>query len=283
MAKWFHPFFLIPFFLIACRPAQIISDPGPDECQDAIHVLVWADLNGDGLRGSDEPPLPDVLVMVSSLEDPAASNLQLTTGQNGEVHFPARELTDCTPAGYQVVFPRQVPGYQFPAAPVVDLTDFDPDTDTVEFGLIPESGGAAPSAEFTGCDLFSEDQVVGVIGPLVSPPERFASVGEGVGSFDGCNYISESYFVLIQYGPSPGISPQEYFDRLSSEADQESLESIPGFGKEAVWMPETEISGTFAILLPDLTFTVYVNGASPLEIAKQIALLALEQAPLTDK
>ena len=130
---------IVSFLLSACQPALVISDPGPQECQDAIKVVVWADLNGNGVRDPDDPPLSGVLVMLAPQDDPASGNIQLTTGQNGEAYFPARELSDCSPVGYNALFPRQVTGYQFPADPVVDLDDYDPDFDKVEFGLVPES------------------------------------------------------------------------------------------------------------------------------------------------
>ncbi|MDJ0757032.1 MAG: hypothetical protein QNJ45_26105 [Ardenticatenaceae bacterium] len=116
-------------------PTPIRTDPGPDECQNRVLVIVWGDLNGDGIQDPDEPPLADVLLRMTPQDDLEAEGIQLTTGENGRANFPTRELEDCRPAGYQLLFLRQVPGYAFPADPVIDLDDFDPINDAVYFGL----------------------------------------------------------------------------------------------------------------------------------------------------
>ncbi|TFH33377.1 MAG: hypothetical protein E4G99_11510 [Anaerolineales bacterium] len=271
---------LIIFLLLsACQP--MTTDPGPDECQDAIGVVVWADLNANGERDPEEPPISDVLLMLAPRDDPASGNIQLTTGQNGQAHFPARELTDCSPAGYAAVFPRQVAGYQFPANPVIALDDFNPDLDKVEFGLVPESNPveSAPPVQVSGCDIVSEEEIINVIGALGMPPERFATTGEEVGSFDGCMYVSEAFAIFIVYGPSPGISAQDYFDRILTEADPESVEILSGVGQEAIWVPESSISGSLNILLSDLVLSISVNGESPLAVAQQVAPYAFERIP----
>ena len=118
-------------------PTPLLMDPGPEECQDAVRVVVWGDLNRDGIKDPDEPPLAEVLLQIAKPGDPPADGLQMSTSAAGDVYFPTRELDDCRPASYQVLFLRQVPGYEFPEDPVADLEGFKPDLDAVMFGLIP--------------------------------------------------------------------------------------------------------------------------------------------------
>jgi hypothetical protein len=130
--------------VVACSsfsgtPTPVIADPGPDECQDRVLVVVWGDLNRDGVQDPDEPPLADVLLMMVQKDDPSGERYQLSTNADGRAHFPTRELENCRPLGYQVLFVRQVAGYEFPPEPVVDLATFDPDEDIVRFGLLPLS------------------------------------------------------------------------------------------------------------------------------------------------
>ena len=118
-------------------PTPPLMDPGPDECQDRVLVVVWGDRNGDGVQDPDEPLLQDVLLQIKQIGSAADEGLQMSTSENGRVSFPTRELEGCSPEGYQVLFLRQVAGYEFPEDPVVDLEGFSPDTDAVEFGLVP--------------------------------------------------------------------------------------------------------------------------------------------------
>ena len=138
---------LLPLFAVlamACgalsQPTATLerSDPGPDECQDAVHVVVWGDLNGDGVQDEDEPPLPDVLIMLVPRGDAGVEKIQQTTTETGDIYFPTRELSDCVAEGYDAVFARQVEGYEFPNDPVFNLDNFKPDIDIVEFGLVRE-------------------------------------------------------------------------------------------------------------------------------------------------
>ncbi len=117
-------------------PTQERLDPGPEECQDRVLVVVWGDLDGDGIQDPDEPTQADVLLAIAPHGDPE-NRAQRSTGENGSVSFPTRELENCRPFGYQVIFLRQVAGYKFPLEPVVDLAGFDPIKDVVRFGLRP--------------------------------------------------------------------------------------------------------------------------------------------------
>lgn len=279
---------IIILLLSACGPAnttpELLADPGSDKCQDAIRVFVWADRNGDGVHDPGEFPLSDVLVMLAPQGDPTSENIQLTTGENGEIHFPARELTDCSPVGYQAVFLKQVAGYQFSTNPLVGLDDFNPDFDTVEFGLVPEGSAlkttpTTPPIEFAGCELINEEEIVVFIDTLILPPERFASVGEEVGSFDGCLYASETYTVFIQHGPSPGIPAQDYFDQILVNADPTLVETLSDFGQQAFWIPDAGISGTLNILYGEQVLSINIIGEFPLLIAEQIADIVLERIP----
>lgn len=136
-------FTLLFTFLTAClpgiesTPTPMTTDPGPDECFQRVLVTVWGDTNADGIQDDNEPPLENVLLMIAPLNSPE-DGIQLSTAANGNAHFPTRELADCDPSGYQVLFLRQVSGYAFPEDPVVDLAEFDPLRDRVPFGLIPE-------------------------------------------------------------------------------------------------------------------------------------------------
>ena len=120
------------------NPPPVILDPGPEACMDRVLVVVWGDLNQDGVQDHDEPPLADVLLRVAPKDNPADEGIQLATSQDGRANFPTRELKDCSTLGYQLLFLRQVPGYEFPAQPLADLDGFDPNTDSVLFGLLPE-------------------------------------------------------------------------------------------------------------------------------------------------
>ena len=121
----------------AAEPTPIRTDPGPAECEQRVLVIVWGDLNEDGVPNPDEPTLENVQVMVTTRENPTENGIQLETNEEGRANFPTRELENCQTAGYQALFLRQVAGYEFPAQPVVDLDDFDPLRDTVYFGLLP--------------------------------------------------------------------------------------------------------------------------------------------------
>lgn len=141
---------VMAWLLVACTlltgtptPTPVIADPGLPECQDRVLVVVWGDLNMDGVQDPDEPPLADVLLMIVPKDDPTGDGLQLSTQENGKAHFPTRELENCRTFGYQVLFLRQVADYKFPTLPLVNLDDFDPDKDVVNFGLLPasENGG----------------------------------------------------------------------------------------------------------------------------------------------
>jgi hypothetical protein len=126
---------------IACssiaEPTPILVDPGPAECDQRVLVVVWGDLNEDGVQDPDEPPLENVQLMITTQEDPTDNGMQLVTNENGRANFPTRELENCLTDGYQVLFLRQVAGYAFPAQPVVNLANFDPLNDAVHFGLLP--------------------------------------------------------------------------------------------------------------------------------------------------
>ena len=128
--------------VVACRsfpgtPTPVIVDPGQAECQDRVLVIVWGDRNRNGLQDSDELPLANVLLMMAQKDDPSSEGIQFSTGTDGKAHFPTRELDDCRTLGYQVLFLRQVAGYEFPSDPVVDLNDFNPNEEIVRFGLLP--------------------------------------------------------------------------------------------------------------------------------------------------
>ena len=113
--------------------------PDPVECEHAVEVFVWGDLNGDGLKTPNEPPLEGVALMIAKRETPTDDNLQLETQQNGRAHFPTRELESCQTTGYDLLFLQEVARYQFPTQPVVNLDNFDPLNDAVHYGLLPES------------------------------------------------------------------------------------------------------------------------------------------------
>ena len=140
--KWQLLILFVPVWLVmACtspaEPTPVRTDPGPAECDQRVLVVVWSDLNGDGVQDPSEPTLENVLLRITAKDDPAGDGIQLSTGENGRAHFPTRELENCQTTGYQMLFLRQVAGYEFPAQPVVDLDDFDPLNDAVHFGLLP--------------------------------------------------------------------------------------------------------------------------------------------------
>lgn len=124
-------------FTATPTPEPLHTDPV--ECEYAVEVFVWGDLNGDGLKTPNEPPLEGVELMIAKSETPTEENIQLTTQENGKAYFPTRELENCLTAGYDLLFLRQVTSYQFPAQPVINLDDFAPLNDTVEFALLPEN------------------------------------------------------------------------------------------------------------------------------------------------
>lgn len=115
------------------------TDPGPETCQQAVRVDVWADLDGDGQPGPDEPPLEGVLVIVAPQDNPAEGNFQQKTNADGRAYFAGFEFPDCSPDGYSALFARQVSGYAFPDDPVYPLDGFDMLEDVVGFGLLPET------------------------------------------------------------------------------------------------------------------------------------------------
>ena len=156
MSKWIpetherglETFILIAmvWLVVACRSSTGISTPTPEidhdepsECGSRVLVVVWGDLNGDGVQDLDEPSLADVLLMIASKDDPTGNGIQLSTNEEGKAHFPTRELENCRTSGYRVLFLRQVAGYEFPTQPLVNLDDFDPNDDIVRFGLLPVS------------------------------------------------------------------------------------------------------------------------------------------------
>ena len=77
--------------------------------------------------------------MIAPKDDPTSDGNRLSTNEDGKAHFPTRELENCRTSGYQVLFLRQVAGYEFPTQPVVDLDDFVPTDDIIRFGLLPLS------------------------------------------------------------------------------------------------------------------------------------------------
>lgn len=137
-------FLLLVVGLVACgaepaTPTPQPLHPGPVECERAIEVFVWGDLNGDGLKTPNEPPLAGVLLLIAQRDAPTEENIQLETQQNGRAYFPTFELEDCQTAGYDLLFVREVARYQFPAEPVVNLDDYQPLNNTIEFPLLQKN------------------------------------------------------------------------------------------------------------------------------------------------
>ena len=279
--------------LSACSPQEesltadsdteepVIADQGPDECMHAVKVVVWSDINADGIRDLDETLLEGARVMLVPRDEPTSGGLDGTTLPNGNIYFPTREMQDCNPHLYQAIFPVQFAGHEFPLDPVVDLEGFDPITDTVEFGLIPNNDDSVetPPMDYTGCDVFSEAEIVDFIGPLITAPINNASVGEEVGSFDGCIYPGDLTTIILNYGPLAGISAQDYFDGLLEDAPEEAIEIISGLDEAAAWITQGEFSGTLAVLRGDIVITINVNGETPLSIALNLAPLAIDRIP----
>lgn len=264
----------------------VIADQGREECMDAVKVIVWSDINAVGTHDIDEPPLEGALVMLVPRDDPTSGGIDGTTFSTGIIHFPTREMQDCNPHLYQAIFPVEFAGHQFPLNPVAYLKDFDPDTDTVEFGLLPNTDDSVdtPPIDFTGCDVFSEAEIVEFIGPMVIAPMNNAFVGEEVGSFDGCIYTADVSTIFFYYGPSPGISAQIYFDGLLEDSPVEAIEIISGLGEASAWITQSEFDGTLAVLRGDIVITISVttisvNGENPRSIALDIAPLAIDRIP----
>ena len=275
--------FASALFLSGCLAQEEtpIADQGPEECMDAVKVVVWSDTNGDGVQDADEAPIDGALVMLVPRDDPTSGGLEGTTPSSGIVHFPTREMQDCNPHHYQAIFPVQFAGHEFPSDPVIDLDNFNPDSDSVEFGLLPSNDDSAgpPTIDFAGCEVFSESEIVEYIGPLISAPINNASVGEEVGSFEGCIYAGSEGTIIISYGPSPGISAQVYYDQLRADFPDEAVEMVSGFSEAAVWINQGEFTGTLAVLRGDIVITINVSGESPRSIAEEIAPLVIERIP----
>ncbi len=259
----------------------IISDQGPDHCANAVKVVVWSDINADGLHDENEPPINGARIMLVLREGRSSAGLEGTTLSNGVVHFPTRELQDCNPHLYEAIFTVQFAGHEFPSDPVADLEVFDPIHDTVEFGIVPidEDNTALPAEILSGCDVFSETEIVELIGPLSSAPMDNSSVGEQVGSFDGCIYAGVESVIILNYGPSPGIDAQAYFYQLLANFPDEAAEMLSGLGETAVWIDQGEFNGMLAILRGDIVITISVSGETPREVAEEIAPLAIERIP----
>ena len=95
------------WILVACTsstetstPTPEIADQGPQECSNRVLVVVWGDLNGDGIQSPDEPSLADVLLMIAPKGDPTSDGIRLSTNKDGKAHFPTRELENCRTSGY---------------------------------------------------------------------------------------------------------------------------------------------------------------------------------------
>ncbi len=122
------------FYMEADEKVQAVL-PAPPDCYVPAGVMAdgqanataqaWLDLNGDGIRGADEPPLQDVLVMMTrsgylyGAEEPPVDWGQLTDG-NGQAplaEFRAGCACHCwedvavaawAPSGYKATTPTKV-------------------------------------------------------------------------------------------------------------------------------------------------------------------------------
>ncbi len=69
------------------KPTPVILDPGLEACTDRVLVIVWGDLNQDGVQDPDEPPLAEVLLSLAPKDDPKNNGIQLATNQDGRADF----------------------------------------------------------------------------------------------------------------------------------------------------------------------------------------------------
>jgi hypothetical protein len=126
--------------LAACQatPTEVITDIGPESCQDRILIEVWNDLDGDGEWDEPEPPVEGALIILARQDDPQQDNIQTQTNSEGQAYFGGFEMAGCDPLGYQILFARSVSGFAFPQDPAVDLNNFDMLEDVVQFGLLED-------------------------------------------------------------------------------------------------------------------------------------------------
>ncbi len=132
-------------------PAGVLAEGG------SITGRVFHDLNGDGVRQSDEPGIPGVLV---------SNGLDVTsTDDNGRYELPARDDMDITvvqPAGWRVpVDERQLPRFalSWRAGGTPEdlrfggLPDAGPLPDSIDFALLP-----APGTDDFRCAIVGDSQ-----------------------------------------------------------------------------------------------------------------------------
>lgn len=127
--------------ITACQatPTPVITDVGPESCQDRVLVEVWSDLDGDGEKDAGEPLVEGALILLVRQDDPEGDNIQAETNSEGQAFFAGFEMDNCSPEGYEILFARSVPGFAFPENPIFGLNGFDMLHSVVTFGLLPES------------------------------------------------------------------------------------------------------------------------------------------------
>ena len=130
--------------VVACQatPTEIITDIGDESCQNRVLVEAWADLDGDGEKNENEPPVEGALIILARQDDSEGENVQAETNSEGRAFFGGFEMENCSSEGYQILFARSVPGFAFPEDPIFDLDGFDMLHEAVNFGLLPEGSTA---------------------------------------------------------------------------------------------------------------------------------------------
>src|SRR5574341_1947387 len=188
--------------LAACQqPPTVEPTPTPyDPCAPTIRVLVWEDLDGNGVRDTGEPPLPGINVYVVDNTDPGGNTVGGRTSADGLAEI-AVTLTDECVLTERFVYAELPQGFTRTTDNVVALADFDPQTAVVEVGMSripnyvsptplptgtptvfppPVTGGLVPtlypvmfSQEFEDCPYVSRDEAEDILGEPIEPsPEN---------------------------------------------------------------------------------------------------------------
>lgn len=129
-----------------------------------------------------------------------------------------------------------------------------------------------------GCEIVTGSQMEGIIGSL-NKVQANPSIGEGIGSFEGCIYDGSEAFVILDYGPFDGIPAQAYYDQVIEQYDELRIETLSGLGEAASWIPQDEYTGKLFVLQTNIVLSVGVSGENARDKAVQITQIALGQIP----
>jgi len=197
----------------ALNPTASLTSAAFDPCAPVVRAEVWEDIDGDGERDPGDPPVQDVQVAVFVNSAPSDHTVFGRTSANGLAELSIPLDGDCTLADRTALVHPRPQGWKHTTENVKSLDGFNPQTDTLSFGLarIPDYRSPTPLPTWTPT-VFPPPVQAG----LVSTPDSMM-IGQ---AFEDCPYLSRQTAEDILGGPvelpSPGF-PTAGFTFLSPE------------------------------------------------------------------